>query len=101
MHVGVCRKILLCAATGQVGESGVRAAWRGGSSGGGLHQIPEVPVEVFEDGDGAVGLLGGRADEADAASKVRLMVAPETVRLQEQEDTPAGLVADEGLLLRR
>ena len=51
----------------------------------GLHQIPQIAVEVFEDGDGAVGVNGGRAHKADAAGAEGVVVAPEIVCLQEQE----------------
>ena len=71
------------------------------ASGAELHQVPGVAVEVLEHGDLAVGLLGRRADEADALGGEVGIVAPEIVGLQEQEDAPARLVADEGLLLRR
>ena len=84
--------------------SGTFEGSRGGAearrSGGELHQVPQVAVEVLEHGDLAVGVLGRRADEADAASAVGGIVAVEIVGLQEQEDAPACLVADEGLLLR-
>ena len=42
-----------------------------------------------------------RADESDAAGAIGFVVAPEVVGLQEQENAPARLVADEDLLLRR
>jgi hypothetical protein len=35
-----------------------------------LDEVPEVAVEVFDHGDLAVGVPGGRADEADAAGAV-------------------------------
>jgi hypothetical protein len=68
---------------------------------GQLNQVPEVAVEVLEDCHGAVGVGGGRADEAHAPRAEGAIVAPEVVRLEEQENAPARLVADEGLLLRR
>jgi hypothetical protein len=40
-------------------------------------QVPEVAVEVLEDGRRAVGLLGGRADEADALGGEGVVIAPE------------------------
>jgi hypothetical protein len=42
-----------------------------GRSASGLKQVPEVAVEVLEHGDGSVGLLRGRADEADAFGSAR------------------------------
>ena len=85
--------------------SGTFEGSRGGAearrSGGELHQVPQVAVEILEHGDVGVRLLGGRADEADAAGAVGFVVAVEIVRLQKQKDAPARLVTDEGLLLRR
>jgi hypothetical protein len=54
----------------------------------GLHQIPQIAVEVLEHGDLAVGLLGRRADEADALGGEVGIVAPEIVGLQEQKTRP-------------
>jgi len=70
---------------------------RGSAAAGELDEVPEVAVEVLEHGDLAVGLLGGRAHEADAAGAVGGLVAVAIVGLQEQQDAPAGLVADERL----
>ena len=66
---------------------------------GGFEEIPLVAVEVFEDGDGAVGFLAGRFEESDAAGLVGLVIAPEVVGVEEEEHTATGLIADgEGLL---
>ena len=59
-----------------------------------LDQIPQIAVEVGEHRHRAVGLVARRLPELDAALKHRRMVAGEIVRLQEQEDAAAGLVAD-------
>jgi len=65
---------------------------------GGFEKIPLVAVEVFEDGDGAVGFLAGGFEETDAAGLVCFVIAPEVVGVEEEEDAAAGLVADgEGL----
>src|SRR5688572_13902115 len=66
-----------------------------------LDQIPAVAVEVLEDHDGAVRLPSGCLDESDPTSGQPLVVPLEVVRLEEQEDTAAGLIADPGHLLRR
>jgi hypothetical protein len=78
------------------------AAGRGVSiASGGLEEIPLVAVEVFEDGDGAVGFLAGGLEETDAAGLVGLVIAPEVVGVEEEENAAAGLIADgEGLLGR-
>ena len=64
-----------------------------------MEEIPLVAVEVFEDGDDAVGFLAGRFEETDAAGLVGLVIAPEVVGVEEEKNAAAGLVADsEGLL---
>src|SRR4029078_6643463 len=88
-----------------------------------LDQVPQVAVQVPEDGDDAVGLLLRLAQEDDAARSIRLRVAPEVggaegeahaatgrcirlvlalkaVGVEEEEHAPPGLVADSRLLLR-
>ncbi len=61
---------------------------------GGLEEIPLVAVEVFEDGDGAVGFLAWGLEETDAAGLIGVVIAPEVVGVKEAEDAAAGLVAD-------
>ena len=83
-----------------------RGARRGGASGRGgglpwLHQVPQVAVQVLEDGHGAIGLDLGLPHEDDALRRVGPVVAPEVVGVQEQEDTTAGLIANSLFLLRR
>ena len=63
-----------------------------------LHQIPAVSVEILEHRDLAIGLVRGRPDEADAGFGVGGEVAIEIVGLQEEEDAPARLIADEAFL---
>jgi hypothetical protein len=66
-----------------------------------LEEIPLVAVEVFEDGDGAVGFLAWGLEETDAAGLIGVVIAPEVVGVEEEEDAAAGLIADgEGLLGR-
>jgi hypothetical protein len=63
-----------------------------------LKKIPLVAVEVFEDGDGAVGFLAGGLEEADAAELVRIVVGQELVGVKKDKHAAAGLVANgEGL----
>jgi hypothetical protein len=58
----------------------------GGLSGGRADQVPEVAVEVLEHGDGAVGLLRGRADAAHAFGGESVVVgATSTCRLYVDE----------------
>ena len=68
---------------------------------GGFEKVPLVAIEVFEDGDGAVGFLTGGLEESDAAGLVGLVIAPEVVGVEEKEDAAARLVADSEGLLRR
>src|SRR4051812_47439354 len=67
---------------------------------GDLDEIPKVTAEVLEHGDRAVGRRLRLAHEPDASGAIGFVVAVK-VRLQEQENAPARLIADEGLLLRR
>src|SRR5256885_874276 len=67
-----------------------------------LDEIPQIAVEVFEHGHGAVGLALGVLHKAHAARAVGLEVAQAVVGLQEQEHAPARLVAHaRGLFLIR
>jgi len=61
--------------SGYAETGGVSIAGRGVV--GGLEEIPLVPVEVFEDGGGAVGFLAGSFEETDAAGLVSFVIAPE------------------------
>src|SRR5688572_33129789 len=64
-----------------------------------LQEVPEVAVEILEDGDGAVLFLFWLAHEDDAFRQIGAVVAPEVVGVQEEEYTAAGLVSDpRGLL---
>lgn len=65
-----------------------------------LKQIPEIAIEVFEDGDHSIGLLFGFPDEVDAFGDHLVVIPPEVIGAQEEEDPAAGLTADEGFLFR-
>jgi hypothetical protein len=64
-----------------------------------LHQISQIAKKIFKDGDCAVAGLKRFACELDADRFHALIVAPKIIGLQEEKDAPAGLVADEGLML--
>lgn len=83
---------------GRVGRRGAGAC---SIPGGEFDQVPEVPVEIGEHRDLAIGLHRGRADPGDARGREGGMIAIEIVGGEEQEDAPARLVADRGLLLGR
>src|SRR3546814_7767072 len=63
--------------------------------------IPTIAIKVLEHGHRAIGLVAGLADELHASGDKAIVVSPEVVGLQEQEDTAASLIADEDRLLRR
>jgi hypothetical protein len=73
-----------------------REGWHSSSR---LQQIPAVPVKVREDGDRCIGLLARLFEKLHAARGHGLVVAPEIIGLQEQEDASARLMADLALLL--
>lgn len=60
----------------------------------GLKEVPPVAVEVFEDGDGAVGFLAGRLEEFDVGGLHEAIVSPEIVGVEKEEDPATCLVAD-------
>jgi hypothetical protein len=59
-----------------------------------LDQVPKVSVQILENGDRAVGLFLGFADEFNLSRDEGLVVAPEVVSVQEEEYAAAGLVSD-------
>ena len=67
----------------------------------GLNQVPEISIQIFEDGDGAVGLFLRLADEFDLVCLEGAVVAPEVVGVEEEKDAASGLIADAGGLLGR
>ena len=68
---------------------------------GELHQIPQIAVEIAEDGDRAVIVGGGRADPLDPGGGEARMIAGEIIGGEEQEHAPARLIADEARLFGR
>lgn len=67
---------------------------------GRLEQIPFVAVEIFEDGDGAVGLTAGRFEKADALRDHGRMVARKVVSVKKKKNAAASLFVDAGGLFR-
>ena len=59
-----------------------------------LNQIPAIAVEIEEHRDRAIIIDGGRADPFDAGGGKGGMIALEIVGGEEEEDAPAGLIAD-------
>ena len=70
------------------------------SSLGVLDEVPTIPIEIFEHGDQAVGLLARWPNESDPGVYHSMVVAPEIIRRKEEEHPPARLVSDKRLLLR-
>lgn len=66
----------------------------------GFNKIPAVPERVAPHGHDAIGFMAGRFLEHDASGLHRGMVAREVIRLKEQENPPAGLIADRADLCR-
>ena len=66
-----------------------------------LDQIPFVAVQVFEDGDDSVGFFARVLQEFHIARVHCVVVAPEIVGVEEQENAAAGLIADATQLLGR
>src|SRR5690606_32945810 len=60
-----------------------------------FQRVPQVAVQVTKHRDRAVWLLRRWAYKLDTGSHKPMVVAPEVVRAQEQEDTPTRLVADQ------
>src|SRR5262249_55572665 len=60
-----------------------------------------VAVEILEHGNGSVRFPPRRLPENDAPRAHRLVVGPEIIRMEEQEDASAGLVAHLRKLLVR
>lgn len=63
-----------------------------------MKQIPLIPVQVFENGNGAVGLNFRLANEFDAFVFVGFVVALKIVRVEKQKHTTTGLITDAGSL---
>ena len=64
-----------------------------------LQQIPKVTIEVLEDRDRAVGFVGRWPHKDHAPVLVRMVITPEILRVQEEEDAAAGLIPDASGLL--
>src|ERR1022692_3930706 len=59
-----------------------------------LDQVPLIAVEVFEDGDSAIGLTTGLLAEPDTGRAQPVVVPAEIVRHEKQADPSARLIAD-------
>jgi len=65
-----------------------------------LDQIPQVPVQIFENSYRAIRLGFWLPDELDVSRKHLMVVAPEVIRAEKQGNPATGLVANERFLLR-
>ena len=59
-----------------------------------LQKVPLVAVEVFEDGDDAIGFVSRGLEKFDIVGLHLTVVAPEIIGVQKQENTSASLIAD-------
>jgi hypothetical protein len=59
-----------------------------------LKEIPLVAVEIFEDGDGAVGLLARSFEELHAGCLHEAIVTPKMIGVKKKEDAAGGLIAN-------
>src|SRR5687768_17190619 len=65
-----------------------------------LQEIPPVPIEIDKHGDRAVRFAPRLLCKHDPARPHVVIVAPEVIRLEEQKNAPARLIANAALLLR-
>ncbi|ARU00311.1 hypothetical protein LOKVESSMR4R_00982 [Yoonia vestfoldensis] len=63
-----------------------------------MDQVPPIAERISEDGNMAIGCVARRAYEAETACLHLCVIFVEIIRLQEQPDAPAALVADGGAL---
>jgi hypothetical protein len=80
-------------------ETEAVCSFRDSESGRKLQEVPQVSVEVFKDGDGAVGLFARFANKGNVFGAQGAVVAPEIVGMEKEEDAAARLPADELFLL--
>lgn len=59
-----------------------------------LDQVPTVATEILENRDDSVGIMPWLLNEPHAGCDHARMIAIEIIRLQEQEDSPSGLVTN-------
>src|SRR5579859_1584894 len=48
-----------------------------------LQQIPQIPIEILENGDRAIAFLFGLPDKHDSPALVQVEVPPEVIRMEE------------------
>jgi hypothetical protein len=65
-----------------------------------LHQIPEVSVQVLEDGNRTVVSHRWLSDELDLTLNHVAVITPEVVGAEEERDSPTCLIPDERVLPR-
>lgn len=66
----------------------------------GFEQVPEIAVEIFEDGHSTVALIFRFPDEGNFQGYHGVVISPEVVRLQEEKYSAACLIADKLFLLQ-
>lgn len=63
-----------------------------------LEQIPEISIQILEDGYCAVGFRFRLSHELDSVCNHVVVVSPEIVSVEEKKDPATRLSANEGLL---
>src|SRR5882757_1798545 len=66
-----------------------------------LQQVPQIPVQVFEDSNGPVSFDLGLPHERNPPLDVVRIVSPEVVGIEKQKDSATRLIAYECFLLGR
>ncbi len=64
-----------------------------------LDQIPQISIEILKNSHCPVRRVFRLSDKADTVRKHLVIVTPKVIRTEEQENPPAGLVANEPFLL--
>lgn len=64
-----------------------------------LEQVPLVAIEIFEHGNDAVGFVARGFEKSEVMGLHVMIVAPEIVRVEEQENAATGLIANRTSLL--
>ena len=64
-----------------------------------LDKIPQIPIQIFKDGDCSVSSLLGFPNKVYSRRKHLLVVAPEVISAEEEEHAPSRLVPYECFLL--
>jgi hypothetical protein len=65
-----------------------------------LHEIPEIPIEIFEHSDRSIRRDRWLAHELDADFDHPSIISPEVIGVEKEADATAGLVSHKDVLAR-